>query len=115
VQERTPNFYLCHFPFSKVLVYTRFFIKRKRDNDSHVKSVRTTIEIPVERSNNNNNKDCNSSTYSKYFGYSDCTHTFLAPNTMQQKNGGINVGGEEEVEIRIQLTQVVAVVLIRSH
>jgi hypothetical protein len=34
---------------------------------------------------------------------------------MQQKNGGINVGGEEEVEIRIQLAQVVAVVLIRSH
>ncbi len=77
-----------------------------------MKSVRTTIEIPVERYNN---KDCNSSTYNKYFGYSNCPHTFLAPNTMQQKNGGINVGGEEEVEIRIQLSQVVAVVLIRSH
>jgi hypothetical protein len=52
MQERTPGFYLCHFPFAQVLVYTRFFIKWKRDNDAHVKSVRTTKEIPVERYNN---------------------------------------------------------------
>jgi hypothetical protein len=56
MQERTPSFYLCHFAFAKVLVYTRLFIKWKRDNDAHVKSVRTTIEIPVERYCNNNNK-----------------------------------------------------------
>jgi hypothetical protein len=52
MQERTTSFYLSHFPFAKVLVYTRLFIKWKRDYDAHVKSVRTTtIEIPVERYN----------------------------------------------------------------